>query len=87
MIHDGVEQWPQVLAERVGFEARGALLGIGIDDGKIQLRFRRVEIDEEVEDFVQDFRRSRIRAIDLVDDDNRRQPSRERFAEDESRLR
>ena len=60
---------------------------VRVHDRKIELRFRRVEIDEEIEDLVEHFGRARVGPIDLVDDDDRRKAARERLAEHEARLR
>ena len=60
---------------------------VGVDDREIGLLVARAELDEEIEDFVDDFCRARVLAIDLVDDDDRAQVELERFAQHEARLR
>ena len=77
----------KIFARLREIERRRALSSVGVDHRKVELGFRRVEIDEQVEDLVEHFRRPRVRAIDLVDDDNRRKPARESFAQHEARLR
>jgi len=67
--------------------AGGSGAGAGVEHRKIQLLLGRVEIDEQVVDFVEDFLNARVRPIDLVDDDHRRQPPFERLPEHETRLR
>ena len=57
------------------------------DHGKLGLLFARAELDEEVEDFVDDFLRARVLAIDLVDHDDGFEIQLERFAQHETRLR
>ncbi len=42
----------------------------GVEDGEIELVFVRVEIDEEIVDFVEHFLRARVRTVDFVDDDD-----------------
>jgi hypothetical protein len=85
--HDRVEQRAQVgrrLVERFGRRARPR---VRIEDRKIELLFGRIQIDEQVEHLVQDRLRPGILPIDLVDDDDRRQPPLERFPQHEARLR
>ena len=60
---------------------------VGVEHRKIELVLGRVEIDEQVVDLVQHFLRARIGPVDLVDDDDRRQPALERLAQHEPRLR
>ena len=87
VVHDRVEQRTQILSRLVRRQAGGAGTGARVQHRKVELLLRRVEIDEEVVDFVQDFLNASVRAIDLVDDDDRRQPALERLAQDEARLR
>ena len=49
--------------------------------------FLGVEIDEQIVDLVQHFLRAGVGAVDLVDDDDRRQLGFERLARDVARLR
>ena len=67
--------------------ARRAGAGARVEDREIDLLFVGVEVDEEVVDLVEDFLRPRVRPVDLVDDDERRQPPLERLAQHEPRLR
>ena len=85
-VDDDVEERPQILARLVHFHARRPGPGAGVDDGEVDLLVVGVEIDEEVVDLVEDFLRPRVRPIDLVDDDDRRQPPLERLAQDEPGL-
>ena len=62
-------------------------LAIGVEHGEIELRLVGVEVDEEVVDFVEDFLRARVGAVDLVDDDDGRQLGFERLREHVARLR
>ena len=62
-------------------------LGARVDDREVELVLGRVEIDEQVVDLVQHFLDARVGPVDLVDDDDRRQPPLERLAQHEPRLR
>ncbi len=64
---------------RTGFGAR-------VDDGEVQLVHGCVQIDEQVVHLVQHFLDARVGAVDLVDDNQRRQPPLERLAEHEPGL-
>ncbi len=82
-----IEQGTQVHARLVGVHARRPGPRVRVEDGEIELFDTRVEIDEQVVDFVEDLRRPRVGAVDLVDDDDRRQPPFQRLAKHEPRLR
>ena len=86
-VQDGVEQGTQILAPALDVGGSGAGLGIGVEHREIELLFLGVEVDEEVVDLVEHFLWARVGAVDLVDDDDRRQVRFERFAEHVSRLR
>ena len=68
-------------------ERRRARLRHRIQHRKIQLRFFRVEIDEQVVDFVQHFLRARIGPVDLVDHHDRLELRLERLGQHVARLR
>ena len=61
--------------------------GAGVQNREVDLLLGRVEIDEEVVDLVEHFLGARVRPVDLVDDDQRRQPALEGLAQHEARLR
>ena len=67
--------------------AGGAGAAAGVEHRELDLLFGRVEIDEQVVDLVQHFLRSRVGAIDLVDDHDRRQAALEGLAQHEAGLR
>mmetsp|Transcript_40368 Transcript_40368/g.97937 ORF Transcript_40368/g.97937 Transcript_40368/m.97937 type:complete len:414 (-) Transcript_40368:3-1244(-) len=67
--------------------ARDTVDGGGVHDRKVSLLVRRPKLTEEVEGLVDNVRRPRRGLVDLVDDDEDRQPERERLLEDEPRLR
>ena len=66
---------------------RDAELADGVEDGEIELILVGVEVDEQVEDLVEHFLRARVGAVDLVDDDDRRELGFERLRQHEARLR
>src|SRR5436853_358964 len=70
------------LAERPG---RGPRLGVRVEDGEVELILGGVEVDEQVVDLVEHLGGPRILAVDLVDDDDRRQARLERLLEHEAR--
>ena len=62
------------------------LLGRSIEKRRVQLRVRRLQLDEEIENLVVDLGRPGIRAVQLVDHDHRREPQPQRLPHDEPRL-
>ena len=86
-LHDGVEQRTQIFTSAFDVSGRRARLGVGVEHGKIELIFFGVEIDEQVVDFVQHFLRARVGAVDLIDDDDRRELGFERLAQHVAGLR
>ncbi len=86
-LHDRFEQRLQVFAGLVDIGGRRTRLGVGVEHGKIDLVLARVEIDEQVIDLVQHFLRARIRPVNLVDHEDRRQLGFQRFAQHVARLR
>ena len=67
---------------------RGAAgLGAGVDDGELDLLLGRVEVEEELVGLVDDLGDSRVRSVDLVDDEDDRKALLQRLAQDEARLR
>ena len=87
VLDDGVEQRPQILARPFRVHGGGADPGVGVQHREVELVLVRVEVDEQVVDLVQHFRGARVRPVDLVDHDDRRQPALERLAQHEPRLR
>src|SRR5262249_57215356 len=70
VVEDRGKERPQVR----GFVFKASLgqprSGIGIDDRKINLILAGIQVDEEIVNFIDHFRDTRIRAIDLVDHHN-----------------
>ena len=87
MLDDRVEERPQVFARRVHRQAGRAGAGAGVDHREVELLLGGVEVDEQVVDLVQHFLHARVGPVDLVDDEQRRQPALERLAQHEPRLR
>ena len=84
---DGLEQRRQVaLADVVG-EARITGAAAGVERREIELLVVGVEVEEQLEHFVEHFGGARVGAVDLVDDDDRLEAERERLAGDELGLR
>src|SRR3712207_7065125 len=50
VVHDRLEQRPQILARRAGLAGRGPDPGVGVEDGELDLLLGRVEIDERSEE-------------------------------------
>src|ERR1035438_2692408 len=87
VLHDGVEQRPQIGSRIFHFALGEAGLGDGVEHRKIELIFRGVEVDEEIVDLVQDFLDAGIRPVDFVDDDDGRELIFQGLAEDVAGLR
>ncbi len=64
-----------------------ALLGRAVENREVELLVGGVERREQVEHFVDDFDRSRVGAVDLVDDDDGLETHLERLGDDELGLR
>ena len=82
-----LEQGPHVRSRHLRVERCVAVQCRGIHDRKVELLFGGVELVEQVEGLVDDPLRARAGAIDLVDDDDRRETQGQGLARDESRLR
>ena len=74
-------------AGRVGRQAGPSRPGVAVDDRELDLALVGVEVEEELVDLVHDLLDPRVRPVDLVDDEEHRQPALERLAQDEARLR
>ncbi len=86
-LDDGFEQRLQIFATALDVRGRGAGLGVRVEDREIELLFFGVEIDEQIVNLVQHFLRTGVGAVNLVDDQNRRQMGFERLAQHVARLR
>ena len=71
----------------IGLGGDPALLGGAIENGKVELLFGGVESGKKVEYFVDHFDVAFVRAIDLVDHDDRLQPDLERLGQHKFGLR
>ncbi len=87
MRQDQLEERREIAARRGQIGDRPAAAARGEHGREIELRLGRVEDGEEVEDLVVDLARPRVRAVDLVDHDDRAQALAQRLAEHELGLR
>ncbi len=87
VLDDRLEQRRHVLGEILRIVAGEAAERGRIDDREVELFFARAELVEKVERLVEHPIRTRLVAIDLVDDDDGTQPVAERLLRDEPRLR
>src|ERR1017187_2461408 len=87
VLHDGVEQRPQIGGRIFHLALGEAGLGDGVEHRKIELIFRGVEVDEEIVDLVEDFLDAGIRPVDFVDDDDGRELIFQGLAENVAGLR
>ncbi len=83
---NGVEQGGQVPPLTFGVGKRNAHLGVGVEHREIQLVLGGVQVDEQVVDFVQDLLDAPVRAVDLVDDHDGREPLLQGLPQDEPGL-
>ena len=84
---DGVEQGRQVARADVVAEPGIAGAARGVEGREVELLVARLEGQEQLEHLVEHFGGAGVGAVDLVDDDDRPQPQRERLAGDELGLR
>ncbi len=71
----------------VGIYLRDARFRVGVDHGEVELILHGVQIDEQIVDFVEHFLDARVRTVDLVDDDDRRQARFQRLHQHVAGLR
>ncbi len=67
MGQDGLEQQLEVAALAVGAAQGDARLGVGVEDGELQLVLVGPQVDEQVVELVLHLGDAPIRAVDLVD--------------------
>ena len=89
LAQDQLEQLEQVAAalRTHGLARRPAVAPRTVEHRELELLVVRAELDEQVEHLVEDLLGPRVRSVDLVDHDQRREPGLERLAQDEARLR
>src|SRR4029077_6911194 len=78
--YDRLKQWLKILSSNFDVDRGRANLCVGVENRKVDLFLFGIEVDEEVVNFVQDFLWARVGAVDLVDDQNGRKMSFQRFA-------
>ena len=86
-LEDELEERLEVGAGDGEVHGGGAGLAVGVDDGELEDGLVGVEVDEEVVDLVEDFLRTGVGAVDLVDDDDGRELGFERLREHVAGLR
>jgi hypothetical protein len=84
---DRIKQGTQIFAMRSLMHGGGARLGVRIEDREVELVFLGVEIDKQVVNLVENFLRTSVGTVDLINDKNRLQVGFERFAEHVTGLR
>ena len=84
MFQDGFKQRTQIGGFIFHLDLRDASSGIGVDHRKIELILMRVEIDEQIVNFVEHFLDAGVGTINFVDDENRRQLGFERLRSEHS---
>ena len=82
-----LEERRQVVGERFRLEAGAALARVRVDDRELDLLLVGVEVEEELVHLVDDLLDPRVGPVDLVDDEDHRQPRLERLAQHEASLR
>jgi hypothetical protein len=88
VLEDEVEERPEVGREPVGIrvERSAARLRVAVDDGELDLTLVGVEVEEELVDLVDDRLDPRVGPVDLVHDEDHRQPRLQRLAQHEAGL-
>ena len=84
---DGFKQRLKVFRRAIQRFARDPKLRDAVNNGKFELLLFGVKIDKQVVDFVQDFLRAGVAAVNLIDHHDGRQLGFEGFAQDVARLR
>src|SRR5208283_682935 len=69
---DGFKEGEEIAGIVADLAMSDAGAGVGVDDGKVELIFGGVEVNEEVVDFVQYFFGAGVGAVDFVEDNHRR---------------
>jgi hypothetical protein len=86
-IHDRFEQRKQVLRIVANLAMGHTGARVGVDNRKVELILGGVEIDEEIVDFVEDFFRPRVGAVNFIQDHDWRKLGRECLLENVAGLR
>ena len=87
VVQDGLKQRLQVGAGVAELGGGGARPARGIEEGRVELLGRRLQVDEQPQHLVVHPERLGVGAVDLVDGDDGPKPQRERLPGDEPRLR
>ncbi len=81
-----LEQRPEVVGEPVRLEPGASRPRIRVHDRKLDLALVRIQVEEELVHLVHDLLAARVGPVDLVDDEDHREPCLERLAEHEAGL-
>src|SRR5579875_324630 len=87
VIQDGLKERLEIFRWSIERCAGDASAGIRVKDGKVKLLFGGVKINEEIVDLIEHFLRSCVRAVNLIDYDDRWKLGFERLAQDVAGLR
>ena len=82
----GLEQGLEGATGLVEAAGGGAAPGVGVDHREVQLALVGLEVDEQIVDLVEHLYGPRVRAVDLVDHDDRREPRLQRLPQHEPGL-
>src|SRR5213078_1139275 len=86
VLHNRLKKRRHVVVVFVQFAHGKTVLSAGVDDWKIELLVGRLQFDEEIENLVQNFVRTRVFSVDLINDNNRLQFVLQRLAQNKTRL-
>ena len=87
MIQNGIEQRGEVFAVLVRVTRRRARPARTEQNGTVELFVARVEVDQQLQNFILDLCNARIGTVDLVDDNDELVPQLQRLLHDKARLR
>src|SRR5690606_20332043 len=87
VLDDRLEQSFHIVVLLLRIQAGRAIQRGCIYDWKVQLLVTSFQFNKQIQYFIDNFRWSSVRAVDLIDDDDRSQPVVQRFAKNEFRLR
>ena len=87
LLHDGLHQRLQIVVRILHVKLGDTVTRCRIDHGKIELVIIRIQLHKELQNLIVHIVHALIRAVDLVDDNNRLQPLFECLAQNILRLR
>ena len=87
LLHDGLHQRLEIIVRILHVKLGDTITRCRIDHGKIELVIIRIQLHKELQNLIVHIVHALIRAVDLVDDNNRLQPLFECLAQNILRLR